>query len=190
MEIYIIRHTTPDIEKGICYGQTDLNLKDTFPDEFKAIKKQIPNSKTSYIIKSSPLKRCALLANYLGAPVLFDDRLKELDFGDWEMQRWNHIPEEDLNPWMKDFVNVRVPKGESYTDLASRVYNFFEDIINSDNEQNLIIVTHAGPIRAFLASVIDLPLEKSFNIKIQYGDVFHLEKTGNSLKLISEVELA
>ncbi|GAA3598665.1 alpha-ribazole phosphatase [Flavivirga amylovorans] len=188
MEIYIIRHTTPNIEKGICYGQSDLDLADSFPEELKTIKQQIPDSK-AYHIKSSPLKRCALLANHLGSHVLFDDRLKELDFGDWEMKAWNDISEEALNPWMKDFVNTKVPNGESYVDLASRVNNFFEDIIQSHDEKDLVIVSHAGPIRAFLSSVLDIPLEKSFHIKIQYGDVFHLEKESNSLKLISEIDL-
>ncbi|AUP80835.1 alpha-ribazole phosphatase [Flavivirga eckloniae] len=188
MEVYLIRHTTPDIKKGICYGQSDLNLADTFSKEFKAIEEQIPNNK-SYSIKSSPLKRCALLAEHLGNPVLFDDRLKEFDFGNWEMKSWDNIPKDELNLWMKDFVNFKVPNGESYTDLASRVLNFFEDIINSNSEQDLIIVTHAGPMRAFLASILNIPLEKSFDIKIQYGDVFHLKKDGNSWKLLSEIAL-
>ncbi|MDO5977679.1 alpha-ribazole phosphatase [Flavivirga spongiicola] len=188
MEIYIIRHTTPNIEKGVCYGQTDLNLVDTYLEEFKTIKQQIPNSKKC-TIKSSPLKRCALLANHLGSPVLFDDRLKELDFGDWEMKPWNDISEEILNPWMEDFVYTRVPNGESYIDLASRINSFFEDIIKSHDKQPLIIVSHAGPIRAFLSSVLNISLEKSFRIKIQYGDVFHLKKEDNSLKLISEIKI-
>ncbi|NMH86645.1 alpha-ribazole phosphatase [Flavivirga algicola] len=188
MEIYIIRHTTPNIEKGICYGQTDLDLADTYSKEFKTITQQIPNSK-SYLVKSSPLKRCALLANHLNSQVLFDDRLKEFDFGDWEMKRWNDISEETLNPWMEDFVNTRVPNGESYIDLASRVHSFFEDIIYSKDKQNLIIVTHAGPIRAFLASVLNIPLEKSFHIKIKYGAIFHLKREGNSWNLISEINL-
>jgi len=41
-EIYLIRHTTPKVEKGICYGQTDLNLADTFEQEKERILKIIP----------------------------------------------------------------------------------------------------------------------------------------------------
>ena len=71
MEIYIIRHTTPDIEKGICYGQSDLNLVDNYAEEFEAIKSKIPTTKTFKII-SSPLKRCALLAQQFSNTVTFD----------------------------------------------------------------------------------------------------------------------
>ena len=39
MEIYLIRHTTPKIEKGICYGQADLNVADSFEEEINVILK-------------------------------------------------------------------------------------------------------------------------------------------------------
>ncbi|WP_299556226.1 alpha-ribazole phosphatase [Seonamhaeicola sp.] len=185
MDIYIIRHTTPDVEKGICYGQTDLGLTENYKEEFRAIAQKLPNIDT-YKIISSPLKRCALLAQYLGQQVHYDNRLKELNFGDWELKAWNEIPEEVINPWMNDFVNVRVPNGESYTDLASRVQTFFEELRLSKDNQNVIVTTHAGPIRSLLAMLLNIPLEKSFGIKINYGDVFQLRKEGTQLKLISE----
>ena len=30
MEIYLVRHTTPDVAKGICYGQADIDVTATF----------------------------------------------------------------------------------------------------------------------------------------------------------------
>ena len=42
MEIYLIRHTTPNIEKGICYGQADLDITETFLEEVEAIKPHLP----------------------------------------------------------------------------------------------------------------------------------------------------
>ncbi|WNH13178.1 alpha-ribazole phosphatase [Thalassobellus suaedae] len=188
MEIYLIRHTTPDIEKGICYGQSDLNLKSNFTEEFEAISNQIQTKKDFKVI-SSPLKRCKLLAKEFNDDILFDDRLKELNFGDWELKAWNDIPEKDSNSWMEDFVNVAVPNGESYIQLASRVYAFFEEITHSESIQNLIIISHAGPIRAILAKLLKLPLKESFNIKINYGDVFLLKRENETLKLITEITL-
>lgn len=188
MEIYVIRHTTPKIEKGICYGQSDLDLVDDYKTEFKTIAAQIPNTSDFRVI-SSPLKRCALLAKHFNNTPEFDDRLKELNFGSWELKPWNAIPEEEINPWMVDFVNVAVPKGESYTALALRVKSCFNDILNSETNQNIIIVSHAGPIRAFLASVLKVDLKDSFNIKINYGDVFLLQKTDEKIKLITEVSI-
>ena len=188
MEIYLIRHTTPDIENGICYGQSDLNLIADYNNEFKSIIAQIPNPKNFKVI-SSPLKRCTLLAKQFNEDVIFDSRLMELNFGDWELKAWNDIPQEDINPWMKDFVNTTVPNGESYTQLASRINTFFKDTVNSRDNQNLIIITHAGPLRAFLSNLLNIALKDSFSININYGDVFHLRKENKSIKLITEINL-
>lgn len=188
MEIYLIRHTTPDIEKGICYGQSDLGLVENYTQEFESISKKIPSTKNCKVF-SSPLKRCMLLAKHFSNTISFDDRLKELNFGDWELKSWNDIPEKDINPWMKDFVNVVVPNGESYTQLASRVSSCFKDILNSKNEETIIIVSHAGPIRAYLAQLLNIDLKDSFNIKINYGDVFHLKKENDAIKLITNIKI-
>ncbi|OEK08709.1 alpha-ribazole phosphatase [Flavivirga aquatica] len=188
MEIYLIRHTTPHIEKGICYGQSDLDLANTYTEEFKTIKTKIPENK-NYKVFSSPLKRCALLAKQFSDTVNYDNRLKELDFGDWELKAWNAISEEDMKPWMTDFVNEPVPNGESYTQLASRVHAFFEDILASESTKDLIIVTHAGPMRAYLSALLGIPLKVSFNIKINYGDIFQLKKENKVLKLITEINI-
>ena len=63
MEIYLIRHTTPKIDKGVCYGQSDIELADSFSMEFKEISKSIP--KTFEKVYSSPLKRCTRLASLI-----------------------------------------------------------------------------------------------------------------------------
>lgn len=188
MDIYLIRHTTPQIEKGICYGQSDLNLVDSYPEEFKNIITQIPNH-NQYTVFSSPLKRCALLAKQFSNTIFFDNRLKELDFGKWELKAWHDIPEKEITPWMQDFVNTSVPNGESYTQLAFRVNKAFEAITNSKKNETIIIVTHAGPIRAILSNLIEIPLKDSFNIKINYGDVFHLKNNNNSIKPVTEINL-
>ncbi|WP_406683132.1 alpha-ribazole phosphatase [Seonamhaeicola sp. MEBiC1930] len=188
MEIYLVRHTTPKIEKGICYGQADLDLTHTWKTEFKEVKTKLPSSNDIKII-SSPLRRCALLAQNLGKDLTLDDRLKELNFGDWELKEWNFIPEKEINPWMKDFVNVQTPNGESYTQLASRVFSLAEEVIASKEFKKVIIVSHAGPIRAILAKILNIPLKNSFKIKIEYGDVFFITKEDNQLKLITDINL-
>ncbi|WP_299678521.1 alpha-ribazole phosphatase [uncultured Dokdonia sp.] len=193
MDIYLVRHTTPNIAKGICYGQSDIALADSYPEEFKIILDTIP--KGAYHIISSPLQRCSAFAKWYAelvevaytSPITYDDRLLELNFGDWELMPWNDIPQKDITPWMNDFVNVRVPNGESYIDLTTRVYSFFEELIQSAQTKPIIIVTHAGPIRSLLAKFLEVPLEKSFGIKIAYGDVIHLKKEDNAIKVITEI---
>ena len=169
MDIYIIRHTTPDIAKGICYGQTNLELTDDFQTESDAILSKLPKNKTP-IVYSSPLKRCTQLAARIASSYSTDKRLLELNFGTWELKNWNDIPKNEMTPWMENFVHEKVPMGESYTELATRVAHFFEEISNTNHEQ-IIIVTHGGVQRALLAQLTNTPLKKSFDIKIAYGQI-------------------
>ncbi|MDH7444094.1 alpha-ribazole phosphatase [Aquimarina sp. 2201CG14-23] len=172
MEIYLVRHTTPNIEKGICYGQSDLGVTESFDAEALTIHQQIPIKEISNIY-ASPLQRCKLLAKTFDIPTIFDNRLKELDFGDWELQPWDSISPSEINPWMEDFVNVKVPNGESYIMLQERILAFYNSL-NHTSTEKIVIVTHAGPMRALLAYIQQIALKDSFSIKINYGDVIKI----------------
>ncbi len=183
MEIYLIRHTTPQIEKGICYGQTDLELASSFKEEIKEIISEINIVKDS-IVYTSPLKRCTLLAKEVTPNFYCDNRLKELNFGDWELSSWNDIDKTLLNKWMGDFVNENVPNGESYIDLQNRSISVFNELIEKKYEQ-LFIITHAGVIRALLAYILEMDLKDSFSIKLNYGDIIKLESTKGKISVKS-----
>ena len=52
----------------------------------------------------------------------------EIDCGRWEMRRWDELPGEEVDPWMKDFVQMRIPGGENYIDLYQRVTRCYDRI--------------------------------------------------------------
>jgi len=168
MEIYLIRHTTPDIEKGICYGQSDIPLKDTFTSDAKKILKLLPDSFDK--VYASPLQRCTELAKLIDQNIIIDARLMELDFGSWELKKWEEIPEKEIKPWYTDWVNTPTNKGESYQELQNRVLSFLEEIPNQYNR--IAIVTHAGVIRALWAHFNKNTLKESFDsFNVEYGAV-------------------
>jgi alpha-ribazole phosphatase len=198
MDIYLIRHTTPAIAKGICYGQTDLDITDSFFQEAAVIRRHLPANLSA--IHSSPLQRCAKLAAHLfpSHSIRLHDELREIDCGQWEMRNWDELPAEELDPWMKDFVQVRIPDGESYIDLDERVNRCFKEIRagavaaphhpgpsgGSDRPDPvalpIVLVTHGGPIRSLLASITGTPLADSFKaFSLHYGCVVKItEKEG------------
>jgi alpha-ribazole phosphatase len=173
MEVYLIRHTTPNISKEICYGQTDIGINETlFQQELQLIQSKLPNDIEQFY--TSPLQRCKILAEKLNPDFILDERLKELNFGDWENKGWNEIEQNGLNKWMQDFVNIKTPNGENYIDLNNRTQSFISEILKL-NLQKIAIVTHAGNIRSFLSLVLSLPLENSFRINLNYGSVVSIE---------------
>ena len=173
MEIYLIRHTTPAVEKGTCYGQADLDVTESFYEEAALIKEYLPVSIKS--VYASPLQRCSKLAQHLfpSHSIFFHDDLKEINCGEWELRKWDDIPQEIVMPWMNDFVNVRIPGGESYLDLFARTTTIFQNI--AEKKESAAIVSHGGVLRSILSHLTDTALIDSFNVfKLQYGCVVKL----------------
>lgn len=191
MEIYLIRHTTPNVAKGICYGQTDLDITDSFEEEVASIRPYLPeNIATVY---SSPLQRCRKLAETLFPQknIELQKDLMELNCGTWEMQVWNEIPKEEMQPWLDDFINIIVPEGESYLQMHERVINRFRQI--AQESKPAVIVAHGGVLRSILAHITNTPLKESFDVfSCHYGCVVKLypENDGYKHEILYNVSLA
>lgn len=184
MEIYLIRHTRTILNDDICYGQSDVPLKEPYLEEFVKIAGQITTDDA--VIYSSPLQRCAILASYLSInnqkcrTVIFDERLKEMSFGNWTLKSWNDIEYDSLKNWSSDFVNNPVPGGESFTQLSNRVNDFIDNTLLKQNPlKTSILVTHAGVIMSILCRINGISLEDAFKMKVSYGRVFRLRIEGN-----------
>ena len=177
-DIYLIRHTTPAVAKGICYGQTDLDVTESFVEEAEAIRQVLPAPIAA--VYSSPLQRCARLADHLfpGHAVTLRPELMELHCGSWEMQPWDALPKDEIDPWMADFVNIRVPGGESYLELHARVTDCFKAIVAADTGGPKAIVAHGGVLRSILTGISGTPLIDSFKtFSLYYGCVVRVHPT-------------
>ncbi|HEU4788370.1 MAG TPA: alpha-ribazole phosphatase [Flavobacterium sp.] len=177
MEVYLVRHTETVCEKGICYGQSDVGIREPYEVVFESILDQLPQDAILY---SSPLQRCSILAKHIQkntqiTSIIEDSRLMEMDFGDWELMSWDAIPREVLDPWMEDFVTVNVPNGESFVDLDNRVREFLDNDISKGNTKPIIIVAHSGVIRSILCKINNLPLQEAFKTQLDYGVVIKVE---------------
>ncbi|EMF81690.1 alpha-ribazole phosphatase [Leptospira weilii serovar Topaz str. LT2116] len=184
MELYLIRHTTPDVPQGTCYGRTDVSLAADFYYEFCSILEKLNVSFDR--LYSSPSSRCRYLAEFLKQKKLeeleYSDLLMELDFGEWEGKLWSEISEKESASWAKDFVNVRTPNGENYSELYERVEKFLEEVFSSFSDGKIGIITHAGVIRAVLCKLLEIPLERGFLFDLKYGSLskVFVEKKGNN----------
>ncbi len=177
MEVYVIRHTAVAVESGICYGQSDVAVAETFKTEAEAVARKISTVRQCAVY-SSPLSRCRKLADVLATgPVIDDTRLLEMHFGQWELCRWDDLHGEDVTRWMDDFVEQRCAGGESYLDLFSRVRDFWNELVNS-SLQTVLVVTHSGVIRALMALWLDMPLQAGMRIGVDFGGVTKVRQTG------------
>jgi alpha-ribazole phosphatase len=189
--IYLIRHTTPMVTKGTCYGQADLVITETFELEATIIKNVLPQHITT--VYTSPLQRCSKLANFVfnNVAIIHNPQLMELNCGSWEMQLWDDIPKHEIDPWMSDFVNVQIPNGESYTMLYNRIVTAFEKIAATHQNEVVAIVAHGGVLRSILSHITNTPLINSFDaFKIHYGAVYALQPNNGTYtyNVVSNIE--
>lgn len=144
MRLYLIRHTKPDILSGICYGQSDVPVKESdIAELIPAIKARCPDGIPVY---SSPLSRCLKLAQQLNTDPIVDTRLMELNFGSWEMQTWEQIPREQIDAWAADTVNYAPGGRENLVQMANRVIAFVTDLQEHAVEQ-AVVICHSGIIQ-------------------------------------------
>ncbi len=171
MELYLIRHTRVNVPRGVCYGQTDVETAASYQDEHSRVRQLLPDDLSDFTVFSSPLDRCSRLATDLfNGTHNEDERIMEMNFGDWEMKKWSEIERDLMDEWARDFVNYRCPGGESYKDLYIRSASFFDEL-RTGTYKNSAVVTHAGVLHAFLAWLLDIDLKKSLMVHFDYGSI-------------------
>lgn len=177
MKIYLIRHTQPDVEKGICYGSSDLDVAATFEAEATEVKAVLPTITKCTKILSSPLQRCHKLAQFIAKdhPVIIEKRLTEISFGEWELKPWRSFGKETLIKWKANFVHTPCPGGEAFQSVYDRALELYKEVVEMDADQ-VFLVNHSGVIRAFLCHLQGIPLPNAFDEQFGFGVVFEIEK--------------
>ncbi|WP_297097343.1 alpha-ribazole phosphatase [uncultured Draconibacterium sp.] len=180
MKIYAIRHSSVAVNPGICYGQTDVDVASSFDEEQQRLSKELEQI-SFHFIWSSPLLRCRKLSESLfpNIDIHFDPRLKELNFGDWEMLPWDEIyVRPDGKIWMDNYQTLPTKNGESYPEMVERVSAFIREI-EKLNVENIAVVAHAGVIRILKSVIENIPISELFeNFKPAYASntVFEINK--------------
>ena len=153
MEIVLVRHTSVGVPKGTCYGWSDVPVAETFEAE----------------AASSPLTRARKLAAYCGWPSpVVDDRLKEMNMGDWEMKPFDEIEDENLQRWYDDYMHLAATGGESFPDLFARVSSFLDEL-KARPYRRVAVFAHGGVL--ICAGIYGglFPKEDCFKHLVPYG---------------------
>ena len=144
MEIILVRHTSVAVAKGTCYGWTDVALSDTFEQEATLTRTALLAHAPFDAAYSSPLSRATRLASFCGFEnATIDPRLREMHMGDWEMQRFDEITDENLQRWYADYMNVRTTNRESFPDIYARVSSFL-NMLKAQTHRRVVVFAHGG----------------------------------------------
>lgn len=151
MKLWLLRHARVLLPDGLCYGSSDVPADAVLTREAANAFAPLPPPGTPVWV--SGLLRAQQMVSALQAvrPELgaarMDTRLNEMDFGAWELQRWDSMPRSAFDEWMADFAHHRFGGVESTQMLLYRVAAALDDV-RSAASTDVVWVTHAGVIRA------------------------------------------
>jgi alpha-ribazole phosphatase len=122
---------------------------------------------------TSPLQRCHAFALALGEryglPVAVDARFAEVGFGDWEGRTRQEIEAQvpgQVARFLRDPVANRPPGAEHLDDFISRVHAGLEEVLQIYAGQRVLLVAHAGVIRAVMTHVLGMPPDAMYRIHV------------------------
>jgi alpha-ribazole phosphatase/probable phosphoglycerate mutase len=126
-------------------------------------------------VYSSPLARARETAALLrdgrnGAAILVAD-LREIDFGDVDGLGFDELPTELQSTLLHKPTRVRFPGGESYEDLQKRVCAALGEIVAAHADEVVAVISHAGAIRAALATWLHMADEAVFRLDQRHASV-------------------
>ena len=176
-EIHVIRHPQVNLPVGVCYGASDVEISKDGWLEMKNLRLDADYDS----VFCSPSLRCRTLADYFNFTYTVDTRLMELNFGSWEMKKWEDIPENEIDPWYKDYYNVKAGGCESLSDMKVRVNEFLKDI-NKINRKKILIITHAGVIRLIRHLLLSTDQTEIFDFKVVHARIYIYLSDGESWK--------
>lgn len=140
-------------------------------------------------IVSSPLARCRAFAEELavetGLPLSFDERLKEVGFGEWEGKTPDEIKAISPNAvfaFKCDPVGNRPNGAEELADFYARVTAAFESVLAQHAGGHVLIVAHAGVIRMAMCRVLGMAPERAYHIQVGSAGLarFRVEQKGDA----------
>lgn len=172
--VWLVRHTSVDVPPGTCYGRSDVALRTHFAEEAAAVRSRLEGERFDGVW-CSPLSRCVRLAEACGhADAKRDPRLLEIDFGAWEMRKFDEIDDPQLQRWYDDYLHVRPTGGESFDDQLRRVSGFLEEL-RSGPCRRALLFTHGGVLLAAGVYAGLFRAEEAFSHVTPYGGIVKIE---------------
>jgi 2,3-bisphosphoglycerate-dependent phosphoglycerate mutase len=146
-------------------GISDIELTETGRAQARALMRCAQREQPALVV-CSPLMRAIETARpaveACGLELEVDDRLREVDFGEWEGRTLGEIREADptaVERFEDDPVQHGFPGGEPLSEAAQRVLEVFRELDKAYARQTVLVVAHNTVIRLGLCELLGIPLK-------------------------------
>ena len=180
--IAFVRHgETPPNRAGLLLGRSDAALTEQGRAQAERLAKTLAGLGVERVL-TSPLRRtrdtAAPIAAACDRSVEVDERLIEVDYGEWEGSPFGDLDADVVARWRRD-GSFAPPGGESLAVVADRVASFCDEWLD---ERVVVAVSHVSPIKAAVTWTLRVPPELAWRMRL---DVASITRIGPAPVLLS-----
>jgi alpha-ribazole phosphatase len=176
--LILVRHGEPvAAARGRCYGKLDIRLSKRGREQTLLTARELKTAAINAIYTST-LRRAResaeIVARVLGLEIYIEERLCEIDFGEFEGLSYDQVAErypKQYRAWMETPTEITFPGGENFMQMRRRVLQATADIRSSHVGQTVAIVAHGGVCRIILAEALQMPPRNIFSLDQSYAAV-------------------
>lgn len=169
MKITLVRHGAVEQKYTGCYnGHIDIGLSPKGHLQAKNLAKELENERYDMVF-CSDLKRARQTLGYFSniKDVQYTAKIREKSWGKHEGMSFDEISKRDKIEYVDFLQWIEALDGENYKNFTKRVYGFF-DYIKTLKKENILIVTHSGVIKSFIAREKNISMEEAFCMDLPY----------------------
>jgi len=169
--IAFTRHGQTELNRGgRLQGRMDVPLSDVGLEQAASLGRRFASEPVARVV-SSPLRRACqtadAIAGPLGLSVELDDRLVELDYGEWDGAGLADIAATDWAAWRAD-PEFAPPGGERLTEVTARIVGFLDDYRADDM---IVAVSHVSPIKAAVCCALAVDERASWRMQLAVASI-------------------
>ena len=176
-QIVFVRHGQTEANRnGVLLGRLDPPLNDAGREQGAAVAARVALLEPARIV-SSPLVRAVETAEIVAAgcalAVEVDERLIEVDYGEYDGVPLGELPEDLVLKWRND-ADFAPPGGESLASVGKRMGAYTSEVLDGLAAGPVVAVSHVSPIKAAVLWALGLPDLYAWRLRLDNASVTRL----------------
>jgi broad specificity phosphatase PhoE len=187
--IHLVRHAAHELLDRVLVGRDpSVSLSGAGVRQAQALGKRFAASRT-ICVQSSPQLRARQTAEAIaqvhGLPLTTATEVDELDVGTWSGRSFADLDQDpQWRLWNSDRSRASPPGGESMHALQRRIVDHLTDVADAHRNGEVVIVSHAEPIRAAVLHYLELSLDAYNEVQVAPASVTTILVRGRSGEII------
>jgi len=196
LNLILIRHGETEWNRtGRCQGVADIDLNDTGRRQVGELAHSLKDADIRAVYSSDllrALRTARQIASHHDLEVNIDKDLREMDQGDLEGLLFEDIRDrysDVMKEWRESPETLRLPGGESLSQVQERAWNVFEKINRLHAGETVVAVSHNLTITALLCKITGVGLGgfRNFNLRAASKNIIVSVNGNIEVRLLNDV---